>query len=220
MAASLKHRLDDQRALLLAISHELRSPLTRARVNAELVPEGPERAALLRDLGEMRDLIGDLLETERLAAGATALRREPVDFDALVGEVVAAHPQGAGVELRLSAGGTPRALDRARVRLLVRNLLDNALRHGGGATRPPLLATEADGGVLLLSVRDFGPGVPDEQLARLGEAFYRPDEARTRAAGGVGLGLFLCRRVVAAHGGTLGFANAGPGLRVTATLPD
>ena len=82
--------LDAKRALLLAISHELRSPLTRARLNAELVAEGETRDALLRDLGEMRDLITDLLESERLAAGHAALQREPVDLTALVRELVAA----------------------------------------------------------------------------------------------------------------------------------
>ena len=77
MAQSLHGMLDAKRALLLAISHELRSPLTRARVNAELVAEGEHRSALLRDLGEMRDLITDLLESERLASGHAALQPEP-----------------------------------------------------------------------------------------------------------------------------------------------
>jgi signal transduction histidine kinase len=70
-----------------------------------------------------------------------------------------------------------------------------------------------------LTVRDHGPGVPDEQLARLAEPFYRPDSARTRAAGGVGLGLYLCRLVAQAHGGTFVLHNAAPGLAVTVTLP-
>ena len=89
MAGELGRMLQGQRALLLAISHELRSPLTRARLNAELVPEGAERDALLRDLGAMRDLITDLLESERLAAGSSALQREPTDLDQLVRELVA-----------------------------------------------------------------------------------------------------------------------------------
>ena len=80
MANSLQGMLDAKRALLLAISHELRSPLTRARVNAELVGEGEHRDALLRDLSEMRDLITDLLESERLATGHSALQTERVDL--------------------------------------------------------------------------------------------------------------------------------------------
>ena len=67
--------------------------------------------------------------------------------------------------------------------------------------------------------RDHGPGVPDDQLAQLAQAFHRPDSARTRSAGGVGLGLYLCRLVAQAHGGTLSLSNARPGLRVTVSLP-
>jgi signal transduction histidine kinase len=72
---------------------------------------------------------------------------------------------------------------------------------------------------VLIEVRDHGPGVPDAQLAQLAQAFYRPDSARTRAAGGVGLGLYLCRLVAQAHGGRLVLSNTRPGLRVQAELP-
>ena len=104
MAGELGRMLQGQRALLLAISHELRSPLTRARLNAELAPEGPERDALLRDLGAMRDLITDLLESERLAAGSGALQREPTDLDALVRELV----EGEFADRRTDAVAEPR----------------------------------------------------------------------------------------------------------------
>jgi signal transduction histidine kinase len=219
MAAGLRDRLDAKRALLLAISHELRSPLTRARVNAELVAEGPERDALLRDLGQMRDLITDLLESERLAAGHEALHREACDMNALVRELVDAQFAGRAIALQLDAAAPVAWLDPARIRLLVRNLLDNALRHSAGAAAPVELRTAREGDTLRLAVRDHGPGVAPEQLARLAEAFYRPDQARQRETGGVGLGLYLCRLVAQAHGGQLEFRAAAPGLEVTLTLP-
>jgi signal transduction histidine kinase len=220
MASGLRGMLDAKRALLLAISHELRSPLTRARVNAELVAEGPERDALLRDLGEMRDLIADLLESERLAAGHAALQAEPTDLLALVRDVVDTQFVGDALTLQLSRDvGSVRA-DATRLRLLLRNLIANALRHGAGAAQGPvvLLRREADGQVAL-GVRDFGPGVPAEQLPRLAQAFYRVDSARQRSTGGVGLGLHLCRLVAQAHGGTLRFRLAEPGLEVLAVWP-
>jgi signal transduction histidine kinase len=217
MATSLQRMLEGQRGLLLAISHELRSPLTRARLNAELVADGPERQAMLRDLAQMRDLIADLLESERLAAGHAALQLEPVDLNRLVTEQVAALPPGSPVTLALADGLPSLRLDRSRMQLLLRNLLDNALRHGGGSE--VTVATGLDGQALHLSVRDHGPGVPDAQRRRLAEPFYRPDAARTRASGGVGLGLTLCRLVASSHGGTLGFDDAAPGLRVTVRLP-
>ncbi len=224
MGADIHQMLEAKRALLLAISHELRSPLTRARLHTELLPETPDiqscRDALLRDLGLMRDLITDLLESERLASPHVALQRELVDLAALVQEVLANLPGAATIQKNFAAGLPRLALDASRMRLLLRNLLDNALRHGAGSDGPPTVVLEPlqDGGIQL-TVRDRGPGVSDEQLTRLGQAFYRPDAARSREGGGVGLGLYLCRLVVAAHGGQWAVRRADPGLEICVTLP-
>ena len=245
MASRLHGMLEAKRALLLAISHELRSPLTRARLNAELVDEGASRDALLRDLGEMRDLISDLLESERLAAGHQALQREPTDLAALLRSVCAelapvaaaggdgaadgaAGGAGARISLALDEAVGVVPVDPMRWRVLVRNLVGNALRHG----RPDAAVEAGPGPVadielrltrlgsqLSLSVRDHGPGVPPEQLARLTEAFYRPDSDRGRRSGGVGLGLHLCRLIAEAHGGQLTLSAARPGLLATVVWP-
>lgn len=115
MAHDLQRMLDGKRALLLAISHELRSPLTRARLNAELLPEtadaGNARSALLRDLAEMRDLINDLLESERLSDAHAALNRESVDLCALVRSLVEARPDWQVLRLKLPDGLPPLAAD-------------------------------------------------------------------------------------------------------------
>jgi len=219
MAADLQGMLDAKRALLLAISHELRSPLTRARLNAELVPEGRERDALLRDLAEMRDLVTSLLESERLAQPHAALQREPTDLAALVQGLQAGCFAGRALVVDLPPDLPTAEADKTRLTLLLRNLIDNALRHAGEAARPPELAARWDGTTLTLTVRDHGPGVPPEFLARLAEPFYRTDSARLRATGGVGLGLYLCRLVAQAHGGSLRFEAAGPGLRAVVSLP-
>jgi signal transduction histidine kinase len=228
MASSLQGMLDAKRALLLAISHELRSPLTRARVNAELVGEGEHRDALLRDLSEMRDLITDLLESERLTSGHAALQTESVNPAALVREVVATQFAGAPLALELDESIGVLQADPMRLKLLLRNLIDNALRHSAGAAHAPVvrLAREpaagpasAPAGRVAITVRDFGPGVSDEQLQRLAEPFYRTDSARVRATGGVGLGLYLCRLVAQAHGGELRLRRAQPGLEAACVLP-
>ncbi|MGH8578269.1 MAG: sensor histidine kinase, partial [Gammaproteobacteria bacterium] len=108
--------------------------------------------------------------------------------------------------------------DRTRLQLLLHNLIDNALRYGGEAARPPIVRTTIEADRVLLSVRDFGPGVTDRHLAQLAEPFYRPDHARTRGSGGAGLGLYLCRQIAEAHGGTLSLHNAHPGLEVVISL--
>jgi signal transduction histidine kinase len=215
MAANLSGMLEAKRALLLAISHELRSPLTRARVNAELVDDGTPKTALLRDLAEMRDLITSLLESERLAQGHAALQAEPCDLAALARDAAAA--QTAPVTLRLDEAVGRVQADPTRLRLLLRNLLANALRHSPPGAPPPVLflQREADGRIAL-GVRDHGPGVAPEVITQLGQAFWRPDSARTREAGGVGLGLYLSRLVAQAHGGELRIRRSEPGLEVSA----
>ena len=226
MGQDIAQMLDAKRALLLAVSHELRSPLTRARLHAELLPDSADapqtqaaRTALLRDLNEMRDLITDLLESERLSSPHAALQLEPTDLAALVHEVVAALPGATALRLTLPTDLPLLAVDRTRLRLLLRNLLDNALRHGANAAQPPELELQPMEQGLQLKVRDYGAGVEEAQLARLAEPFYRPDSARARATGGVGLGLYLCRLVAQAHGGRMMLRNAHPGLQVTVQLP-
>ncbi|NDY92316.1 HAMP domain-containing protein [Ideonella sp. TBM-1] len=227
MARDLADMLDAKRALLLALSHELRSPLTRARLNAELVAEGPERDALLRDLGEMRNLITDLLESERLAQPHAALQREATDLTGLLHSLVAGGGHGPARPARLDLPTDLPAgwVDRQRLALLLRNLLDNCARHAAGAPQLPavlvrLQPATGDGAPrLVLSLRDHGPGVEPAQLARLAQPFHRTDAARQRSTGGVGLGLYLARLVAQAHGGRLEVENAHPGLCVRLTLP-
>jgi signal transduction histidine kinase len=102
--------------------------------------------------------------------------------------------------------------DPMRLKLLLRNLLNNVQRHAAQATQAAELFLRREGdGCISLGVRDHGPGVDPTQLARLGDAFHRPDSARTRASGGVGLGLHLCRLVAEAHGGQLRLTQPGPG---------
>lgn len=213
MAADIQAMLDGKRALLLAISHELRSPLTRARLHGELVGEGASRDALLDELAQMRDLITALLESERLGSGHRALQLADCDLAELVREQ--ARP---GVELHIEPDLPTLQLDRLRVQLLLRNLLDNALRHNEPARGAVQLTLGREGQGIRLSVRDFGPGVPPEALAQLGQPFYRPDAARTRHEGGVGLGLCLCRLVAEAHGSRLELRNGEPGFEAAVTM--
>lgn len=166
----------------------------------------------------MRDLINDLLEGERLSGSHVALHREPTDLCALVRDLVQERALAASVTLALPPDLPAIDVDATRVRLALRNLLDNAVRHGG-ASKPPLLTVRRDGQRLQVVVRDHGPGVDAAHLAHLGEAFYRTDTARQRVTGGVGLGLHLTRLVAKAHGGSLTFRNAEPGLEAILTLP-
>jgi len=226
MGHDIHQMLEAKRALLLAISHELRSPLTRARLNTELLPEtaevAPQRDALLRDLQEMAGLISDLLESERLSSRHAALHREPIKLQQLaeevIGELQAKHANAGTVQLQIARDLPAQQLDQTRMRLLLRNLLDNALRHGGKQA-PVELQIRVDNQQLVIEVRDHGTGVPEDQLEQMAQPFFRPDAARGRNSGGVGLGLYLCRLVAEAHEGSFKLSNAHPGLRVVVSLP-
>ena len=213
MATDIQAMLDGKRALLLAISHELRSPLTRARLHAEMVGEGESRDALLDELAQMRDLISALLESERLGSGHSALQLSDCDVAELAREQ--AQP---GVEVHIEPDLPVLKLDRLRAQLCLRNLVQNALRHNDAARGAVQVTLARQGNGVRLSVRDFGPGVPPDALPQLGQPFYRPDEARTRHGGGVGLGLCLCRLVAEAHGGRLELRNVQPGFEASVTL--
>jgi signal transduction histidine kinase len=232
MATNLHGMLEAKRTLLLAISHELRSPLTRARLHAELIDDSEARQGLLRDLGEMRDLINDLLESERLAEGHPALHAESMDLEPWLSGVFAELVPQGDLVLAIDAPLQRLQADPARLRVLLRNLVGNTRRHAGAAPQPAEVFARRRAGdardaampapcdeVVEIGVRDHGSGVSPEQLAQLAQPFYRTDAARQRQTGGVGLGLHLCRSIAQAHGGRLVIERAEPGLRVTAVLP-
>jgi signal transduction histidine kinase len=223
MAKEIQQMLDAKRALLLAMSHELRSPLTRAKVNAELLPDEAslaiQKQALVADLNEMRDLIQDLLESEQLGGGHRALFLEETDFGLFLRSYLASSPHASRIRLKIDVQKCNLRLDQARMRLLLRNLIDNARRHGdGGCGEEPALEIRLEPGLnqsIRLSVRDFGPGVSESDLAKLAQPFYRIDSSRSRSSGGVGLGLYLSRLVAEAHRATWSIKNAHPGLEVS-----
>lgn len=222
MAADVQGMLDAKRQLMLAISHELRSPLTRTKVALEMVEDEPARSSILDDVNEMERLISDLLESEALGTRHAILRRESVDLGELMHSIVDTDFAQRGDRIRLQlAPQLPRAeLDVTRIRLLMRNLIDNALRHNGDSSKPIEVRVGAGGGNVLIDVIDHGAGISAEHLERVTEPFYRADPARSRATGGVGLGLYLCRRVVEAHGGDIKIqSQPGDGVHVAISLP-
>ena len=205
MADDVQGMLEAKRQLMLAISHELRSPLTRTKVALELVDDEQARANILEDIDEMERLIADLLESEALNTRHAILRREPVDAGSLIESIV--HTDFASRSERISLDIQPGApiaeLDVTRVTLLLRNLIDNALRYNPEDSDPVKVSLQANEEFICIDVRDHGPGIPAEHLEHVTEPFYRADPARSRATGGVGLGLYLCKRVAEVHGGWL-----------------
>jgi signal transduction histidine kinase len=222
MADDVGEMLEAKRQLLLAISHELRSPLTRAKVALEFLEDESVKANLMHDIKEMERLIADLLESERLNTRHSKLQLAPVDLGDLVAGVVRSEFAGLEGRIVLSLPSSPVVLqgDATRLRLLVKNLVENALRYTPADGPPVEVGLATVTGVAQLSVGDRGRGMSSHDLARATEPFYRADPARSRATGGLGLGLYLCRRIAEAHGGTLAISSElGSGTEVTVRLP-
>jgi two-component system sensor histidine kinase CpxA len=226
MAARIQTLLAAERRLLADISHELRSPLARLGVAVELARSGPNPAAALdriqKESDRLNSLVGELLQVTRAEGDPSARRSEPVSLDALLGSIVEDAQMEAGARgcavhfsetAAVTAPGDPELLRRA-----AENVIRNAVRYAPQGTSVQV-ALHADDGRARISVRDFGPGVPEEALPQIFNPFYRVESGRDRASGGVGLGLAIAKRAVELHGGTVSARNASPGLLVEITLP-
>lgn len=220
MAEEIQNMLESKRQLLLAISHELRSPLTRAKVNLELLENSTERSALSHDLNEMETLLEELLESERLNSRHVTINRTATDPAELIEEVVQEYFSNSEIRTALQQSGTYVFIDPVRIKLLVRNLLRNALQHTPASSPPPEISSEFRQETWQLTVQNMGPGIPPEHLSHLTEPFYRADASRRRTTGGFGLGLYLCKVIADAHEGRLRVENQeGSGIQVVVQLP-
>lgn len=184
------------RSLLANASHELRSPLARLRMAAELHQENPSEARrreILESLDELDQLVEEILLASRLDHVGAAKKTATVDLLAVAAEEAARQGLEATGTLAVVEG------DAKLLTRMIRNLITNALRHGA----PPVeIAVTGEGGTVRLSVRDHGPGIPASEAERVFEPFYRP-AGRGEAAGGWGLGLALVLQIARYHGASI-----------------
>jgi two-component system osmolarity sensor histidine kinase EnvZ len=220
MSANLRQLEEDRRLLLAGISHDLRTPLTRLRMETEMSVADPEaRSAMADDIQEMDRTIGQFLDFARPPAAPDAQQITPLCavfplLDELASRygIVLCRPASADFSA-LAIRAQPEGLRRALV-----NLLENALRHGGQAA-PVELAMRVENGELVIAVLDRGPGIAAADIARLKQPFARGTTARTDAVG-AGLGLAIVERILHADGGRLELLpRPGGGLAAEIQLP-
>jgi signal transduction histidine kinase len=220
MAGGVKQMIQARDQLLLDVSHELRSPLTRLKVALALMPDDENRAGMAGDLNEMEAMITELLELERMREGR-GMRCERRDLVPLLREVAEAYKSGPpGVRLLTLPSAILIEMDREKVRTVLRNLLENARKFSLPDSRAVEITAEANGGVVEVQIRDDGPGIPESDLPNLFEPFYRVDRSRSRKTGGYGLGLSICKRIMGAHSGSITVSNnSGRGAVFVLTFP-
>jgi signal transduction histidine kinase len=214
MQVRLRNLIDNRTRLLAAISHDLRTPLTLLRLRTETVENAQERDRMLATIAEMDAMIGATLQLARDASAGEP--RRPTDLAALLQSVVD-DTRDAGFPVCLRpAEPVIYPCQAAALKRAVRNLVDNAVKYGKSGT----VAMHRTSQAVEIVVDDDGPGIPQEELARVLEPFYRLDESRGRDTGGVGLGLAIAQSIAQAHGGWLTLSNRPEGgLRASLTLP-
>ncbi len=213
MRNRIRRHIDQRAQLLAGVSHDLRTPLTRLKLQFALMPPSPELEDAKRDLADMERTLEEYLA---FARGQLAEEAENVDVGALVAEAVH-EAQRSGAAITLTAQAALTAPVRARaIKRCVANLIDNAAAHGDRVE----VGARHEGAALEITIDDDGPGIPPELYEDAFRPFSRLDETRTRNAKGVGLGLAIARDVARGHGGevTLSKSPLG-GLRATLRLP-
>lgn len=214
MQTRLVRYVEDRTRLLTAISHDLKTPITRMRLRAELLEDETLKGKLVRDLQDMENMTNATLDFLRgLEVNETS---QPIDLMALLESVQSdAVETGQPVSLQGKVShffaGRPQALRRC-----LENLIGNAVRYGKQAA----ISVEDGGATITIRVRDAGKGIPENQLEKVFEPYYRLEEARSQAGGGTGLGLGIARNIATLHGGTLTLRNRPEGgLEAVLSLP-
>jgi signal transduction histidine kinase len=214
MQQRLQTFVRDRVHMMAAISHDLRTPITRLRLRAEFVDDEEQRRKMLADLADMEAMIDSTLAFAREEASTEEMAN--VDLVSLVESVCEDRPgvtlqAGTGVDARLPFVCRPLAMRRC-----LANVVDNAVKYGGCAR----VRLDAASSTVVVTVEDDGPGIPEAEQERVFAPFERLDSSRSADLGGTGLGLSIARTIARAHGGTVSLANRSEGgLRVTIALP-
>ncbi len=230
MAERVSGMVRGQRRLVAGVSHELRTPLARMRLLTELMRDGgadPARlTAIEAEITNIDGLVGELLESARMEEGAIALARERLAVRDLVGQALTATDLGDR-QVQLDIERTLEVeVDRVRMVRVLENLLTNIARYTPSSAQVTIAASHWTGETFgnpwtRITVADDGPGVPAEDLPQLFEPFFRGEQSRSRATGGLGLGLMLVRQIVEAHGGRIrAVSPPDGGLQVNIDLPN
>jgi two-component system, OmpR family, sensor histidine kinase CpxA len=231
MASRIEELVSRQRQLISDVSHELRSPLARLYVALDLGRErkgdDPAFDHMEKDIGLLSEMIGRLLTVARLDTSSQPVPMTSVDLTQIVSQIV----RDAAFESRERNGGVeltaPEQFFVQGDAKLLQSAIENLVRNAISYTEPGtpvevLLQSERrlNTSFVRLTVRDYGPGVPESELVNIFQPFYRVSDARDRQSGGAGLGLAIAERVIRVHGGTIRAENVAPrGLRVEALLP-
>ena len=222
MSESLREMLTAREQLLLDVSHELRSPLTRMKVALEFIPEDSSRESLQSDVQEMEQMVTEILETARLKSEYAKLDRQATDLGPLTQQACLKFKGKApGIRFENSTDKCIAQVDVEQIQTVLKNILANALKYSAPENEPIKVYLSRDESGIQLEIQDYGQGIPDEEMDLIFEPFYRVDKSRNKKTGGYGLGLSLCKTIIEAHGGTISVKSSlGQGTIFSLLLPN
>jgi signal transduction histidine kinase len=222
MTDRIRKMLHAKQQLLLDVSHELRSPITRMKIALEMMPAGSSKDNLQRDLGEIEKMVNEILETARMHQARMTLNLQRTDIIPLVDRIAAEYRDSPpGVDLQHLPDSYELTIDPQRFQTVMRNLLDNAVRYSENDSRPLEITLAHQASYCRIDVKDSGCGIPAEELPHVFEPFYRIDKSRSRQTGGYGLGLSICQTIMEAHKGRIEVeSTVGQGTTFSVYFPE
>ena len=222
MVSRVRDMLRARDRLLVDVSHELRSPLTRIKVALEFVHDQPVKEKIQQDIREVETMVTELLESERLNSEYGGLTLTDADLVPLVRDLVEVYKEHIpSVQLVAAPESVMLKIDIHRVRIALRNVLENALQYTVPPEAPVEVRIDQYEHTIQISVCDHGIGIPPDEQTLIFEPFYRTDKSRSRTTGGYGLGLNLAKNIMTAHGGSiLVTSEVGRGSIFVLTFPN
>ncbi len=204
MTDRIREMLHARERLMLDLSHELRSPLTRLKVAIEFLPDDPARDSIRQDVAEMEAMTAAILESARIRYQQGELQREPMELGPLVQDALREFEnQPPGVRTVAMPSGIVCRIHPELIRTVMRNLLANAVQHSPAGCRPIEVRLELHPPFAVVRITDHGVGIAPADLPRIFDPFFRADPSRSRSSGGYGLGLSLCQTIADAHAGKI-----------------
>ena len=222
MTDRIRSMLHTKEQLLLDVSHELRSPLTRVKVALEFLPEGKARDSIADDVSEMEKMINEILETARRHHLHGDLKLQPTD---LVGLLEAILPdfqkQPPGVQVDELPETLLINIDLGQIKTVFNNIIANGIKFSDADSDPVRISAKPQPRQTVVQITDYGIGIPEEELSFVFEPFYRVDKSRSKDTGGYGLGLSLCKTIMEAHNGKIEITSKpGEGTTVSLYFPE
>ena len=218
MTDRIRDMLHTKEQLMLDVSHELRSPITRMKVALEFLPESQAKDSLKSDIAEMETMIREILETARMHHLHGNLKRQLRNLAELLEGILADYvnrPPG------VQAGDFPAEIelnvDPEQVKTVFQNILTNAIKFSSPDDKPVMISVIKQANFTVVRILDHGIGIPPDELPFIFEPFYRVDKSRSKRTGGYGLGLSLCKTIMEAHGGRIE-VDSKPGVGTCVSL--